>query len=78
MKSLFLIAGYIVKLIGLVPSIILIAFLPLYFYFFYLYKRNLSILSTRFTLVSLLVALSFSMLASGVFLITSMSLGAWG
>jgi len=77
MKSIFLLSGYIVKAIGLLPAIFL-AFMPLIIYTFFLRKKGVKISSNRYILISYFLTLLFCFLISTMFFMTAMSLGVWG
>ncbi len=77
MKSIFLLSGYIIKAIGLLPAILL-AFMPLIIYTTYLRKKGVKITSNQYILMSYFLTLLFCFLLSTMFFMTAMSLGAWG
>ena len=78
MELIFVLAGHAIRFMGIEMCIILIALMPMYLYFSFMYMNNLAVLNSRTTILFLVLSMISSLLLSVVFGISAIALGAWG
>jgi len=78
MEHLFLAAGQSIQWIGLIPSILVFALLPLYACLIIFAFRGYRINTSALTLASSIGTGIISLLLCAVFFISAMALGIWG
>jgi hypothetical protein len=76
-QIIFLFAGCSVSYFGLTLSVLLIGFLPIYFFAYLFYKKNLN-LCDRKTLLFLVISCLIMLIFSSILWLSAAILGQWG
>ena len=78
MELIFVLAGHAIRFMGIEMCIILIALMPMYLYFGFIYINNVAVLNSKATIIFLVLSIISSVLLSITFGISAIVLGTWG